>query len=106
MPRSIAAFAFALALTGCADKIMSDNHIRDSTALVLNQPASVVTISDRQYDGMLTTYYTARTPRGSYRCTISGGSVNMLGMTDPPECAPPGSPAPSPRHRLGQPASR
>jgi hypothetical protein len=77
----------SVTLAGCADKILSDNRIRDSTALALNMPATSVTISDRRYDGMMSTYYTASTQRGVYRCRISGGSVNMLGMTDPPDCA-------------------
>jgi hypothetical protein len=79
--------AASLTLAGCADKILSDDRIRDSTALALNLPASSVVISGRQYDGMMSTYYTASTRRGVYRCRISGGSVNMLGMTDPPDCA-------------------
>jgi hypothetical protein len=76
----------SLALAGCADRILSDERIRDSTALALNMPSASITISGRQYDGMMSTYYTASTRRGIYRCRISGGSVNMLGMTDPPDC--------------------
>lgn len=77
----------SLPLLGCADKILSDDRIRDSTALALNMPPASIVISDRQYDGMMSTSYTASTRRGVYRCRISGGSVNMLGMTDPPDCA-------------------
>jgi hypothetical protein len=77
----------SLALAGCADKILSDDRIRDSTALALNMPPASIVISGRQYDGMMSTYYTASTHRGVYRCRIGGGSVNMLGMTDPPECS-------------------
>jgi hypothetical protein len=82
-----AVLVVSLSLAGCADKILSDDRIRDSTALALNLPAASVVISGRQYDGMMSTYYTASTRRGVYRCRISGGSVNMLGMTDPPDCA-------------------
>jgi hypothetical protein len=77
----------SLALAGCANKILSDDRIRDSTALALNMPPASIVISDRQYDGMMSTYYTASTRRGVYHCRISGGSINMLGMTDPPDCA-------------------
>ena len=77
-----------LALCGCADQMMSDARIRNDTAAVLNQPPASVTIANRQYDGVLTTHYTATTPRGSFRCTISGGTVNMFGIADPPECSP------------------
>jgi hypothetical protein len=79
--------AASLTLAGCADKILSEDRIRDQTALALNLPASSIVISGRQYDGMMSTYYTASTRHGVYRCRISGGSVNMLGMTDPPDCA-------------------
>lgn len=88
-----------LALSGCADRMLSDSRIRDSTALALNQPASVITISDRQADGPMNTYYVANTPRGSYRCLIGGGSISQLGITEAPVCSPLGSPPPAPRHR-------
>ena len=47
-PRSSRA---ALTLAGCADKILSDDRIRDNTALALNVPAASIVISDRRYDG-------------------------------------------------------
>ena len=52
----------SLTLVGCADKILSDDRIRDNTALALNMPPTSIVISDRRYDGMTNTYYTARTP--------------------------------------------
>lgn len=89
-----AALALGL-LAGCADKLLSDDRIRDNTAMALGQPASAVTIADRRYDGATNTYYTARTPRGSYNCMINGGSIMAMGMTNPPQCAPLGSPIPA-----------
>jgi len=74
------------------DKLLSDNRIRDNTAMALGQPASAVTISGRRYDGATNTYYTARTPRGSYNCMINGASIMAMDMTNPPQCAPLGSP--------------
>src|ERR1700722_7781944 len=41
-----------LALAGCADKLLSNDRIRDSTALALNVPATSIVISDRRYDGV------------------------------------------------------
>ena len=38
----------SLPLLGCADKILSDDRIRDSTALALNMPPTSIVISDRQ----------------------------------------------------------
>ena len=95
----------ALALSGCADQMLSNDRIRDSTARALNQPASAVTISDRQSDGPMNTAYVAITPRGSYRCRIGGGSISQLGITETPECGPLGGPTPTARHRLGQSAN-
>lgn len=64
-----------------------------------------ITIANRQYDGVLTTHYTALTPRGSFRCTISGGTINLMGIADPPECAPLATEvqsAPAPRRRTAR----
>jgi hypothetical protein len=77
----------ALTLAGCADRILSDDRIRDNTALALNVPVSALVISDRRYDGVTNTYYTAHTSRGTYACVINGGSVMAMGMTNPPQCA-------------------
>ncbi len=88
MNRTIFAFlAASLALGGCADKLLSDDHIRQDTALALNQPASAISIADRRYDGGTYTYYTARTPRGTFGCIIDGGTVMAMGMTNPPQCS-------------------
>ena len=77
----------SLALAGCASQILSDDRIRDNTALALNVPPTSLVISDRRYDGMTNTYYTARTFRGTYACVINGGSVMAMGMTNPPDCS-------------------
>ena len=84
---TLAVFAALLALAGCADKLLSDDRIRDNTAMALGQSASAVAITDRRYDGATNTYYTARTPRGAYHCVINGGSVMAFGMTNPPQCS-------------------
>ena len=76
----------SLALVGCANTLLSDDRIRENTALALNQPASAVTISDRRYDGATNTYYTAHTAGRTYACTMNGGSIMALGLTNPPQC--------------------
>lgn len=83
----LALLTASLALAGCASTLLSDDRIRESTAMALNQPTSAVTISGRRYDGATNTYYTANTPRGTFACTINGGSVMALGMTNPPQCS-------------------
>lgn len=80
----LAILATSLAMAGCANTLLSDDRIRDNTALALNDPN--VAISNRRYDGMTNTYYTARTSHGSYACTINGGSILAAGMTNPPQC--------------------
>ena len=77
----------SLTLAGCADKILSDDRIRDNTALALNMPAASIVISDRRYDGMENTYYTARTARAVYNCRVDGGNAWDLGITNPPQCS-------------------
>jgi len=91
--------AASLALAGCANQILSDDHIRRDTALALNVAPEALVISNRQYDGFATTYYTASTramvKHGkhvnvvgiSFRCRIEGGNLNSFGLTNPPECA-------------------
>ncbi len=83
---SLALLAGLISLAGCANTLLSDDRIRSSTALILGQPESAITISNRRYDGLTNTYYAANTPRGSYQCVINGGSVMALGMTNSPQC--------------------
>lgn len=85
MKSTLAIALAAFALSGCADKLLSDDRIKDSTAMVLGQP--VMSISDRHYDGFTNTSYEAKTTRGTYHCLINGGSVMAFGMTNPPSCA-------------------
>lgn len=81
---SLAVLAASLALSGCASTMLSDARIQEHTAFALNEPS--VTISNRHDDGLTNTFYMARTARGSYSCTISGGGVLALGMTNAPQC--------------------
>src|SRR3954451_17540990 len=46
--RTVAIFVSALALAGCANQLLSDDRIRDNTAMALGVPTSAVTISDRR----------------------------------------------------------
>lgn len=94
------ALAFVLATAGgCAEQLLSDNRIRDNTAIALHQPAGSVVITERRYDGLTNTTYVARTAQGSYNCTINGGGALAMGMTNAPDCSPVGSP--NNRRRFG-----
>lgn len=77
-----------LALSACANTILSDDRIQSSTAGVLGVSPEQVTISNRRYDGMTNTYYTANTAGRSYACTINGGTVLSLGIVNPATCTP------------------
>ena len=92
MLKPVAVLALLLITAGCADQLLSDNRLRDTTAAALFQPASSVTISDRRSDGPTNIYYVAHTPKGTYNCIINGGGVLAMGITNPPDCSPAGTP--------------
>ena len=88
MVKTAAALVLLLATAGCANQLLSDDRLRDNTAMALGQPPASVQIADRHYDGMTNTYYVARTPQGSFNCVINGGTVLAMGITNPPSCSP------------------
>lgn len=96
MVKTAAALVLLLATAGCANQLLSDDRLRDNTAMALGQPTASVRIVDRHYDGMTNTYYVARTPRGSFNCVINGGTVLAMGITNPPSCSPIGGLSGSP----------
>ncbi len=75
-----------IALSGCASTILSDDRIKTNTASALGVSPDQITISDRKYDGMTNTYYTASAAGRTYACTINGGTVISMGITNPPTC--------------------
>ena len=91
MVKTAATLALLLATAGCANQLLSDDRLRDNTAMALGQPTASVTIANRRYDGMTNTYYVARTPRGSFNCVINGGTALAMGITNPPSCTPAGA---------------
>lgn len=86
MQTALVLMAASLGLAGCADQMLSDGRIISNTAAVLGQPPGVVTIADRRSD-TTNTYYTARTPRGAYSCSINGGDALSLGIVMAPQCS-------------------
>ena len=80
--------AAPLLLGACANSILSDDRIKSNTATALGVSADRVTITDRRYDGMTNTYYTASAGGRSYACVLNGGTALSLGMTNPPQCTP------------------
>ena len=88
MIRFLAAALALGMLAGCADKLLSDDRIRDNTAMALGQPASAVTISGRRYDGAMNTYYTSRALRRAPIAALLAGEalVMAIGITEAPVC--------------------
>lgn len=84
--KAMACLGLLIAVSGCANQLLSNDRIRSNTAMALGQPDSAVAIGNRQYDGITTTYYTASTPRGAYRCLMTGGGAWDFGITNPPQC--------------------
>ena len=84
--KAFACLGVLFTASGCADQILSNDRIRSNTAMALGQPDGAVVIADRRYDGTTSTYYTARTPRGVYRCVMTGGGAWDFGITNPPQC--------------------
>jgi hypothetical protein len=75
-----------ITLSGCASTLLSDARLRGNTAMALGQPEEAVTISNRRDDGITNTYYIAHTPRGTFNCSINGGSILDAGMVNAPRC--------------------
>lgn len=75
-----------LIVSGCASTLLTDSRLRANTAGVLGQPDAAVTITNRHDDGLTNTYYTARTPRGVFNCSINGGGLLAAGMINTPIC--------------------
>jgi hypothetical protein len=74
-----------LTLSGCVSTLTQD-RIREETSAAIGVPASDITISDQRQE-MTNTFYTATTRSGvQYACTLNGGNIMTLGMTNPATC--------------------
>lgn len=84
--KPLACLGMVIMMSGCADTLLSDSRIQNETAMALGVPGGSVLISGRRYDGGTNTYYTARTPRGMFNCTLNGGTVLSAGIVNTPRC--------------------
>ena len=81
--------AVTIGLAGCQDQLLSNDRMTSSIAGVLGVSPSAVTLSDRRSDGPTNTYVLAHVAGGkTYACTVNGGGVLAMGMTNPPTCQP------------------
>ena len=77
---------------GCADQMLGNDRARDSIAGSLGLPETDVTIVDRRSDGPTNTNFIVDTrASGRFVCTINGGNIMTLGMTNGAACRRPGA---------------
>lgn len=67
-------------IVGCASLAVSDDAILKKTAFELGLEPSDFTVSNRQDDGVTSTYVVKAKGNKIYNCTI-GGSISVLGRT-------------------------
>lgn len=79
-------FTGTVLISGCASTLLSDDRLVSNTASVLGLSPSDITITDRR-EATPNTYYTVVTRSGAkFACTINGGNIMTMGMTNPPAC--------------------
>lgn len=90
-------FALALsvavpALAGCAEQMLGNDRARGSISGTLGIPSSDATIVDRRADGPTNTNFIVDTKvNGRFICTINGGNIVTLGLTNGAQCRRPGA---------------
>ncbi|HEY8095033.1 MAG TPA: hypothetical protein VIE65_02930 [Methylobacter sp.] len=79
-----AAIACASLLSGCASVAVSDDAITKNTAAHLGVDANSFTITDRENNGIKTTYLVTRNNGQKYNCYVTGGvSITGRVVSDP-----------------------
>jgi hypothetical protein len=77
--------AVMLLLSGCVSTL-TPARVREETSAVIGVPADEIAISNQRQE-MINTFYTATTRSGErYACTLNGGNIMTLGMTNPATC--------------------
>ena len=89
---AIAMLAILPLAAGCADQMLGNDRARDSISGSLGLPIADVTIVERRADGPTNTNFIVDTrANGRFVCTINGGNIATLGMTNGAACRRPGS---------------
>lgn len=87
----IAALCAAIALAGCstiAEKtnFVSDESLKSQSAGAIGVTPEELTLVSRRTQGT-NTYAVLRTrDKKEYACTVNGGNLLTMGMTNPPSC--------------------
>jgi hypothetical protein len=73
-------------LVSCTSTMLSNEKIISNTAGVLGVSEDNLTLVNRRSD-TTTTYYGVRMQNGTnYICTMTGGGILAVGLTNPPTC--------------------
>ncbi len=89
---AITALAILPLAASCADQMLGNDRARDSISGSLGLSAADVTIVDRRADGPTNTNFLVDTrANGRFVCTINGGNIATLGMTNGAACRRPGA---------------
>lgn len=94
--------AAAVLVGGCASVAVTDDAIQRNTAVTLGVDSGALTISDRENDGVKTTYV-AKTANGkTYNCYVTG-TVSVVGrVVSDAVCTELGKAAPSKAPQTGK----
>lgn len=89
---AITALAMLPLAASCADQMLGNDRARDAIAGSLGLPTADVIIVDRRADGPTNTNFIVDTrANGRFVCTINGGNIATLGMTNGASCRRPGA---------------
>lgn len=77
---SLTCFALIAALTGCASMSVSNDAIEKNTAFALGVEKGTFSISNREDDGVKSTYLVTTKSGDKYSCYVTG-SISVVGKT-------------------------
>lgn len=91
--RLLVAGVCGILLAGCSSiaertNVLSDDDIRSKTAGTLGYSVNNVTLINRRTDGTNTFAVVRTNDKKEFSCTINGGNLLSMGMTNPPTCIP------------------
>lgn len=87
----------AFTVAGCATiatktNVLSDERIKSETSGVLGYAPNDLTILDRRTEGVNTYVRLRAKDKKEFNCTINGGNLLSMGVTNPPMCGNKGTP--------------
>lgn len=97
LSKIILACSIAFIAAGCTTiatktNVLSDERIKSETAGVLGYAPNDLTILDRRTEGVNTYVRLRAKDKKEFNCTINGGNLLSMGVTNPPMCGKKGTP--------------